>query len=63
MLNNVRVSHLFEEGDFADGGARNALVFGFESDLLQGNDSSAISKVPSFVHDAVRSCEGRDTSA
>lgn len=41
-LDDVGVTHLLEEADLADGGGRDAFVFGFEADLLQGDDAAAI---------------------
>ena len=33
------VVHFLEDGDFADGGAGHAFVFGFETDLFEGDDA------------------------
>ena len=34
QTDDVRVDHLLEEGNLADGGGGDAFVFGFETDLL-----------------------------
>lgn len=39
---DVGVAHLLEQGDFADGGAGYTLVLGFETDLLQCDDSATV---------------------
>jgi hypothetical protein len=53
QTDNVRISHFLEERDFANGGAWDAFIFSFEADLLQGDDSTAIGEVSSFVNDTV----------
>jgi hypothetical protein len=53
QANNVGVSHLLEERDFADGGTGDTFIFSFEADLLQGDNSTAIGKVSSFVDNTV----------
>lgn len=53
QTNNVGISHLLQERDFADGGTGDALIFSFEADFLQGDNSAAIGKVSSFVDDTV----------
>lgn len=52
--NDVLVLELFQEGDLADGGAWYAFVFGFEADLLEGDDLAAIVQVAGLVDDTVR---------
>lgn len=55
--NNVGISHLLQERDFADGSTGDAFILSFEADLLQGDNSTAIGKVPSFVDDTVGTCK------
>lgn len=50
---NVRVVHLLQERDLADGCAWDALIFGFEADLLQRNDAIVVQEVLSLVDDTV----------
>jgi hypothetical protein len=47
------VTHFLEERDLANGGGRHTLIFGFEADLLQGDNAPAIVKVAGFVDDAI----------
>ena len=57
QADDVGVAHLFEQGDFADGGGGDALIFGFEADLLEGDDALVGgSEVAGFVDYAVSSC-------
>lgn len=54
---DVGVVHLFEERDLADGGRGHAFVFGFEADLLEGDDSLVLGgEVARFVNNSVCSC-------
>lgn len=39
QADNVGVVHLLEQGDLANGGRGDALIFGFEADLLEGDDA------------------------
>ena len=49
-----RVVHLFEEGDFADCSRGDAFIFGFEANLLQGDDALVrCAEVACFVDDSV----------
>ncbi len=50
---DVRVAHLFQEGDFADRGAGDAFVFGFEPDLLERHDAGWVGEVAGFVDNSV----------
>lgn len=50
---DVVVFHLLEERDLANGGAGDAFIFGFEADLLEGDDFAAIGEVAGFVDDTV----------
>lgn len=53
---NVAVVHLLEEGNLADGSRGHTFVFGFEPDLLQGDDSVVFgSEVFGLVDNTVRS--------
>lgn len=42
QLDNVGVAHFLEERDFTDGGTGNTLIFGFETDLLESNDTVGV---------------------
>lgn len=57
--NDVGVSHLLEKRDLSDGGGRDTLIFGFEADLLEGNNAIVVGKVSGLVNDAVCSCARR----
>ena len=50
------VVHFFEEGDLADGCGGDTLIFGFETDLLQGDDAAGVGEVARFVDDSICSC-------
>lgn len=39
QAHDIRVVHLLEQGNLADGGGGNALVFGFQADLLESYDA------------------------
>lgn len=52
---NVGVAHLLEQRDLADGGGGDALIFGFEADLLEGNNAPAVGQVAGLVDDTIRS--------
>jgi len=56
QLHDVRVAHLLEQRDLADGGRRNALIFGFEADLLQRDDAPVVGEVAGLVDDTVSTC-------
>ena len=54
---DVGIAHLFEEGDLADGGGGDAFIFGFQADLLEGDDALVGSRqVAGFVDHPVRAC-------
>lgn len=55
---NVGVAHFFQEGDFADCGARHALIFGLESNLLEGNYATAVLKISRLVNNTIGTCKG-----
>lgn len=60
QADNVRVVHLLEQGDFADGGRRNAFVLGLEADLLERDDALVRrGQVAGLVDDAVGTWRGR----
>ena len=50
---DIGIVHLFEKGDFADGGGGDAFIFGFEADLLEGDDAVVGEKVAGLVDHAV----------
>lgn len=61
-MNNVMQTHdvfirveFFEQGDLADGSGRDALVFLFETDLLEGDEAASVAKVTGFVDDTIGS--------
>jgi len=61
QAHDVGVTHLLEQGDFADGGGGNAFVFGFETDLLEGDDALVGGgEIAGFVDDAVCSCSPKE---
>lgn len=47
--NDVWVVHFFEEGDLANGSAGYAFIFGFETDLFEGDYAVAVGYVSGFV--------------
>lgn len=53
---NVRVVHLLEERDLADRGARDALILGFQADLLESNDAAGMGQVARLVDNSVGTC-------
>lgn len=54
---DIGVVHLFEEGDFANGSGRDALILSLEADLLESDDAVVgRGEVAGFVDDAVRAC-------
>ena len=56
---DVGIAHLFEKGDLADGCGGDAFIFGFEADLLEGDDALVGSRqVAGFVDHPVRPCMG-----
>lgn len=58
-LHNVGVAHLLQQRDLSDGGARNTLILGLQSYLLQGDDLSVVGKIASLVDDTIRAYEKR----
>lgn len=56
QVDDIRVVHLPEDRDLADGCAGDALVLGLEADLLEGHEAAIVRQVPGFVDDAVSSC-------
>jgi hypothetical protein len=53
---DVRVVHLLEEGDLADGGGGDALIFGFKTDLLEGDNALVLGgEVARLVDNSVSS--------
>lgn len=53
QADNVDILHLLEEGDLADSGAGNALIFGLETNLLERDDAAAVGQVSGFVDYAI----------
>lgn len=57
---NVWVIHFLEKRDLANGSGRDTLIFGFEADLLEGDNALIGSaQVEGFVNNTVRACEGK----
>lgn len=50
---NSGIGHLLQERNLADGGRWDAFVFGFQSDLLEGDDAVGVGEIFGFVDDAV----------
>ncbi len=50
---DVRVVHLLQQRDLADGRARYAFVLGLQPDLLEGHDPVWVSEVARLVDDAI----------
>lgn len=63
QLDDVRVLHLLQERDLADGGTRDALIFGFETNFLQSDDTIGMIEFASFVDNTVGSYSRLDASA
>lgn len=53
--NNIIVLEFFQETDLTDGGTWNALVLGFEADLLERYDLFCVD-VPRLIYDTIGSC-------
>lgn len=53
QANDAGILHFLEQGNFADGGAGNALVCIFEADLFQRDDSVRMIEFARFVDDAI----------
>lgn len=54
--NDVGVAHLLEERDLPDGGAGDALIVGFEADLLEGDNAAVVGEIAGLVNDTVSTC-------
>lgn len=52
---DVRIVHFFQQGDFTDRRAGNALIFRLQSDLLQGDNAVGMGELAGLVNDAIRS--------
>lgn len=58
QAHNVWVIHFFEERDLADGGGRDTLILGLETNLLERDNALVRSaQVDGFVDDTVCACE------
>lgn len=53
-VDDVRIIHFLEKGDLANGSARDALVLGFQADLLQCDHTVWMGQIASLVDDTVR---------
>lgn len=53
QLDNVGVLHFFEEGDLADGGTGDTLIFGLETNLLESDDTIGMVELTGFVDNTV----------
>jgi len=57
---DVGVVHFLEKRDLTDGSGRDTFIFGFEADLLEGDNTLIGSaQVEGFVDNTVRACEGK----
>ena len=57
---DVRVVHFLEKRDLTNGSGRDTFIFGFEADLLEGDNALIGSaQVEGFVDNTVRACEGK----
>lgn len=57
---DVGVVHFLEKRDLTDGSGRDTFIFGFETDLLEGNNALIGSaQVEGFVNNTIRACEGK----
>jgi len=57
---DVGVVHFLEKRDLADRSGRDTFIFGFETDLLEGDNALIRSaQVEGFVNNTVRACEGK----
>jgi hypothetical protein len=58
-VNNIKqtdyiwVVELSQDGNLADGGAGDALVFGLETDLFEGDDATVVTEIAGFVDDTI----------
>ena len=58
-VNNIKqtdyiwVVKLSQDGNLADGGAGDALVFGLETDLFEGDDATVVTEITGFVDDTI----------
>ena len=52
-FDDIRIIHFLEKRDLTDGGAGHAFVFGFKTNLLEGNYSGGVCEVTSFVDDPI----------
>ena len=60
---DVRVVHFLEKRDLTNGSGRDTFIFGFEADLLEGDNALIGSaQVEGFVNNTVRACEGSGVS-
>ena len=50
---DVRVSHLLQQGDLADGSAGDALILGLKTDLLQRHYATTVGEIAGLVDDTV----------
>ena len=58
--NDIRIVHLLQQGDLADCGGGDALIFGLEADFLERDDALLrCSEIAGFIDDAVGACAGR----
>jgi len=53
---DVGVVHFLEQRNLTDGCARDTFIFGFQTNLLQGNNTAGVGEFAGFVDDTVSSC-------
>lgn len=56
---DVGILHFFEQGNLTNGCTGDTFILCFETDLLQGDDTTGMDEFAGFVNDTVRSCEKR----
>ncbi|PTD07555.1 hypothetical protein FCULG_00005563 [Fusarium culmorum] len=50
---DICMVELSQDGNLADGGAGDTLVFGLETNLFEGDDATAVAQVAGFVDDTI----------
>jgi hypothetical protein len=50
---DVWVVKFSQDRNLADGGAGNALVFGLETDLFEGDDAAIVAEITGFVDNTI----------
>lgn len=50
---DVWVVKFSQDGNLADGGARNAFIFGLETDLFESDDAAIVAEIAGFVDNTI----------